>query len=161
VGEIDMPNPDRKLTSGMFVTVDVHYGESEEATLIPLSALFENPATGATGIYVTKSSLDREPVGQFKSGESTVLTEPVPFEFVAVDVLARGRMEAGIRGAEKGDWVITLGQNLLAGQPGEARVRPVKWEWVDKLQNLQREDLMEEVVKKQQAVVIDTVSSKE
>ena len=110
---------------------------------------------------MTKANLDREPVGQIKDGQTAVLSEPVPFEFVEVNVMARGRMEAGISGAKPGDWVISLGQNLLAGQPGEARVRPVKWEWVDKLQNLQREDLMEEVVRKQKTVLIDTSAIKE
>jgi len=48
---------------------------------------------------------------------------------------------------DPGDWVVTLGQNLLGPDSGRARIRPVKWDWVQQLQNLQREDLMEEVVR--------------
>jgi hypothetical protein len=51
-------------------------------------------------------------------------------------------MEAGITGVEPNKWVITIGQNLIGGNEGKARVRPVKWMWVEKLQKLQREDLM-------------------
>ena len=37
--EIDLANPDLHLKPGMFVTVDIFYGESEQATLVPLSSL--------------------------------------------------------------------------------------------------------------------------
>jgi multidrug efflux pump subunit AcrA (membrane-fusion protein) len=154
--EIDLPNPDETLKSGMFVTVDIYYGESENATLIPLSALYENPESGITGVYTNQSPINRETSGQMNADEGARLTNPVSFKFMAVDIIARGRMEAGIRGVDPGDWVISLGQNLLGGQPGEARVRPVKWDWVNKLQNLQREDLMEEVVKRQKVIEVDT-----
>ena len=160
MAEIDLKNPGRELKSGMFVTVDIYYGESEEATLVPLSALFENPLTGVTGVYISKATLNRESVIQLGGNEPVSLTDPVDFEFIPVDVVAKGRMEAGIRGVEEGVWVITLGQNLLGGHPGEARVRPVEWKWVERLQHLQREDLMEEVIKQQQAVRPDTTADK-
>ncbi len=51
--EIDLKNPEGQLNPGMFVTVDIFYGESEQATIVPLSALYENPATGITGVYVS------------------------------------------------------------------------------------------------------------
>jgi HlyD family secretion protein len=156
--EIDIANPDHELKSGMFVTVDIYYGESEKATLVPLSALYENPETGVLGVYISQSPLNREPVVQMDRDETALLTEPTTFKFVPVDVMARGRMEAGISDVKPGEWVITLGQNLLAGQTSEARVRPVQWEWVKKLQKLQREDLMEEVVRQQKAVQYDTSS---
>jgi HlyD family secretion protein len=158
--EIDLANPDGVLKSGMFITVDIYYGESEEATLVPLSALYENPASGVTGVYVSQTMLDREPIGQLKTDGSTLLTDPIPFKFVPVDIVAKGRMEAGIRGVNPDEWIITLGQNLLGGQPGQARVRSVKWEWVEKLQHLQREDLMEEIVKKHHAIYVDTVTTR-
>ena len=145
----------------MLITVDIYYGESEEATLVPLSALYENPLSGVTGVYVSQTMLDREPVGQLKTDGSALLTDPIPFKFVPVDIVAKGRMEAGIRGVNPDEWIITLGQNLLGGQPGEARVRAVKWDWVQKLQHLQREDLMEEMVRKHQAFHVDTVSAKQ
>ncbi len=49
--EIDLKNPDGKLNPGMFVTVDIFYGESEQATIVPLSALYEDPESGLTGVY--------------------------------------------------------------------------------------------------------------
>ncbi|NIR94021.1 MAG: efflux RND transporter periplasmic adaptor subunit, partial [Gammaproteobacteria bacterium] len=58
--EIDLANPEGRLKPGMFVTVDIFYGQSERATLVPLSSLYEHPARGATGVYVSKASLDRE-----------------------------------------------------------------------------------------------------
>ena len=58
------------------------------------------------------------------------------------------RMEAGIVGVDPGQWVVTLGQNLLGGETADARVRPVEWGWVEKLQTLQREDLMQEVIER-------------
>jgi RND family efflux transporter MFP subunit len=159
--EIDLTNPDGRLKPGMFVTVDIFYGESERATLVPLSSLYEHPARGGTGVYVSKTSLDREPVGRLSADESIILTDPITFEFVPVEVIAKGRMEAGIAGVDEGDWVVTLGQNLMGGESGTARVRPVKWEWVERLQNLQREDLMEDMIKKQQATGVDTVSGEQ
>jgi len=157
--EIDMENPDRELKSGMFVTVDIFYGESEQATLVPLSALYEDPATGVAGVYITEATLNREPVVSVKTDNSVPLSDPVDFKFVPVDVIAKGRMEAGIRGIDSGKWVITLGQNLLGGEEGKARVRPVNWTWVERLQKLQREDLMEGLVKRQREVASDTVST--
>jgi hypothetical protein len=137
--------------------VDVYYGESEEATLVPLSALYENPSTGATGVYVSKTSLgDVQPGGAMNDGEAVTLTAPVAFDFVPVEVIAKGRMRAGIRDVEPGSWVITIGQDLLGGAAGNARVRPVHWEWVEQLQHLQRQDLLQEIMRRQRAAGEDT-----
>jgi HlyD family secretion protein len=157
--EIDMANPGHYLKSGMFVTVDIYYGESEQATLVPLSALYESPLSGATGVYVSRDSLNRIPVEPLEKGGVGTLTEPIPFEFVPVDVIAKGRMSAGIQGIEPGAWVATIGQDLLGGAPGEAKVRPVDWTWVEHLQNLQREDLLEEITQRQQDAEKDTAAS--
>jgi HlyD family secretion protein len=151
-GEIDVPNPEGLLKPGMFVTVDVFYGESKEATLVPLSSLYEHPATGVTGIYVTESSLDLDPAATLSSDQSITFTPPVPFTFVPVRVIAKGRMHAGILGVEPGHWVVTLGQNLLGNETSEARVRPVAWDWVEKLQNLQREDLMQDMIERKSSL---------
>ncbi|UCG61622.1 MAG: efflux RND transporter periplasmic adaptor subunit [Candidatus Zixiibacteriota bacterium] len=148
-GEIDMANPGHRLKSGMFVTVDIYHGESEKATLVPLSALYDNPLTGATGVYVSRDTLNRIPVEPTDIGRASSLTEPIPFEFVPVEVVAKGRMSAGIRGIEPGSWVVTLGQDLLGGESGDAKVRPVDWNWVEHLQNLQREDLLQEIIQDQ------------
>lgn len=156
--EIDLANPGHVLKSGMFVTVDVFYGESEKATLVPLSALYENPMTGGTGVYVNRDTLSQiqtEPTSGGNSQDRS-LTEPVAFQFVPVEVIAKGRMSAGIRGIDPESWVVTIGQDLLAGDSGQARVRPVDWSWVEQLQNLQREDLLEEMVNGKQAAGTDT-----
>lgn len=150
--EIDVANRDGLLKPGMFVTVDIFYGESEEATLVPLSALYEQPATGVTGVYVTEASLDVDPAASLNGDKPITFTPPVPFTFVPVQVIATGRMNAGISGVKPGLWVVTLGQNLLGTETGEARVRPVKWEWVEKLQRLQREDLMQDVIERKSSL---------
>jgi RND family efflux transporter MFP subunit len=158
--QIDLANPGRKLMSGMFVSVDVFYGESEQATLVPLSSLYENPSTGETGIYITKESLQAEPVTTGGAPARTALSDPVTFTFVAVEILAKGHMEAGIRGIEPGEWVITIGQDLIGSDSSRARVRKVDWAWVENLQQLQRQDLLQEFMKKQQAAADDTVALK-
>jgi RND family efflux transporter MFP subunit len=158
---IDIANPNSRLKSGMFVTVDIYYGESEQATLVPLSALYENPSSGVTGVFVSSDTLNREPVGAgtLGSDQAVPLTDPVLFEFVPVEVLAKGRMQAGIDGVEPGKWIVTLGQDLFGADSGTARVRPVKWEWVELLQNLQRQDLLQEIMERQQKTGRDTIPS--
>ena len=154
--EIDLANPGHHLKSGMFTTVDIYYGESEQATLIPISALYDSPLSGATGVYVSRDTLNRIPVEPLTNGGSGSLTEPVPFDFVPVEVIAKGRMSAGIRGVEPGSWVVTIGQDLFGGESGQARVRPIDWAWVEHLQNLQREDLLREIMQRRQAAGKDT-----
>ncbi len=157
--EIDLANPEGRLKSGMFVTVDVFYGESEQATLIPLSALYENPSTGGTGVYVCQDSLRGESVNVMSDGQTASLTNPVSFKFVPVEVIAQGRMSAGVTGVAPGSWVVTIGHSLLDTESATARVRPVHWEWVEQLQNLQREDLLQEVLKRQHEAGSDTALS--
>ncbi len=147
--EIDLANPDHALKSGMFVTVDIYYGESEQATLVPLSALYDNPLTGATGIYVGRDTSNQIPNEPGETGENASLTRPVMFDFVPVEIIAKGRMTAGISGVEPESWIVTIGQDLFGGESGQARVRPVDWAWVEYLQNLQREDLLEELTQEQ------------
>lgn len=144
--EIDFANPERKLRPGMFVTVDVFHGESAQATLVPLSALYEDPVTGRIGVFVSQKEFEAAQVDETGVPHSASLSEPVPFLFVGVDLIAEGRMDAAVRGVDEGDWVVTVGQNLLGGENPQARVRPVAWERVQRLQRLQREDLMEDVI---------------
>lgn len=143
VGEIDVSNPDGRLRPGMFLTVDVLYGESEEATVVPTSALWDDPGSGRRGLYV---------VDMDGSAASAELSEAeLPVEFRAVEVLAEGRGTAGVRGAEPGEWVVTVGQHLIAGQSAKAaKVRSTTWERVLELQGLQKEDLLRGFLDKQQ-----------
>lgn len=156
--EIDLANPKHLLKSGMFVTVDIHYGESEEATLVPLSALYENPLTGGTGVYVCRDTLGQIQPEASGAGGTGGLSQPVPFEFVPVTIIAKGRMSAGIAGVDAGSWVATIGQDLFGGESGQAKVRPVDWAWVEHLQNLQREDLLQEIIQEQKTTGEDTVT---
>lgn len=144
--EIDLPNPERRLKPGMFVTVDVHHGESEQATLVPLSAIYEDPATGLVGVYVARDDLAAGPHREGGVTGDGYLTEAIRFEFVPVEIIAEGQMQAAVRSVTPEDWVVTVGQNLLTGDLARARVRQVDWSHVERLQRLQREDLMLEII---------------
>lgn len=156
--EIDVPNSDRLLTSGMYVEVDVSYGETRQATLVPKSALYENPETGTRGIFVAPSLGSEVPVSapdEFNPDDPPPLTKPTPTDFREVEILAEGRQTVGVRGIEPGAWIITVGQNLLstsAGERTDARVRPMPWSRLMALQRLQDVDLLERVLDRQQRI---------
>jgi RND family efflux transporter MFP subunit len=156
--QIDVENPEGALLPGMFVTVDVLYGESVQATLVPKSAIYEDPATGAVGI-VTAPSIGLEiplVMPDSESDETPPMTPPTPTEFRRVEVLAEGRHVVGVEGIEPGDWVVVVGQHLVTGRsqdgPPQARVRPIRWERLLELQGLQREDLLRQFMEKQQRI---------
>lgn len=154
--EIDVRNSAGLLSPGMFVTVDVFYGESRQATLVPTSALYEDPATGILGV-VTAPSLGLEiPVDEpetFDPENPPPFMESTPMAFQPVEVLARGGDAVGLRGIEPGNWVVVVGQHLLEGIANErvpARARVVSWQRVSSLQDLQDEDLLRQFMAKQQ-----------
>jgi multidrug efflux pump subunit AcrA (membrane-fusion protein) len=154
--EVRVPNPDGFLKAGMFVQVDVAYAESQKATLVPLSALYEDPTTGKRGVFVAPTLGTEVPV-EMPDAENTddppPLTQPTPTRFRQVEILAEGSQTAGIRGIEPGDWVITVGQNLLstsADDRVDARVRPMSWSRLIALQRLQDTDLLQRVLNRQQ-----------
>ncbi len=165
--EIDVPNPGGVLRPGMFVAVDVAYGESEQATLVPESALFEHPTSGEMGVYVTPSLTRETPVrepDEYDSDNPPPLTEPTPVSFLPVDVLARGRGVVGVRGISMGDWVVTIGQDMLALKTGTnlvARARPVTWPRVAALQEMQDQDLLLEFMGKQQRMADSIAAERE
>tara|TARA_R110000868_G_scaffold383578_2_gene650589 strand:+ start:1302 stop:2603 length:1302 start_codon:yes stop_codon:yes gene_type:complete len=146
--EIDVENQNGWLKPGMFVPVDVLFGESEKATLIPISAIYTDPTSGAEGVFVASSmGSEIEPANDSNNGNSLdPLTEPTPVQFKLINVLARGRMEVGVGGLESGQWVITLGQDLLGEGREQARIRTVSWDKVIGLQMLQREDLLKQAL---------------
>jgi len=146
--EIDVPNDGRLLLPGMFVTVDVLYGESEQATLIPLSAIYKHPRTGETGVYLAPNfGLETEPVEQVNAENPPPLSSPTEVNFVSINVVAKGREAAGVTGIRSGQWVITVGQNLLVGnEQGQARIRAIAWNRILSLQRLQPDDLLREVM---------------
>lgn len=158
VGEIDIANPGGRLLPGMFVTVDLLFGESQIATLVPTSAtIWEEGAGGQRGIFVIDDAS-----GLTEAGEKVaeIVPEPRGVTFQPVEILAESRGVAGVEGVEAGQWVVTLGQHLLqdrSSQPGSsaagplmARVRPTSWERVLELQRLQRQDLLTGFMSKQQ-----------
>lgn len=154
--EIRVPNPNGLLKAGMFVKVDVAYAESQKATIVPLSALYEDPTTGKRGVFVAPTLGTEVPV-EMPDAENTddppPLTKPTPTRFRQVEILAEGAQTAGIRGVEPGDWIVTVGQNLLstsADDRVDARVRPMSWSRLMALQRLQDSDLLQRVMRRQQ-----------
>lgn len=148
--EIDVQNRENLLRPGMFVPVDVLYGESEKATLIPTSALYTNPQTGEQGVYVATSlGMEVEPAESIDPDNPPPLTDAIEVQFQPINVLARGRMQLGISGIDPGKWIVTVGQDLLSGGRGQARVRAISWDRILALQGLQRQDLLRSVLEKQ------------
>lgn len=146
--EIDISNTADILMPGMFVTVDIFYGESEQATIIPLSAIYRHPRTGETGVFVAPDfGAEVEPVEEIDSSNPPPLSDATVTEFVPINVIARGRESAGVTGIQSGDWVVTVGQNLLINnEAGTARIRAVSWNRIMDLQQLKPRDLLREVM---------------
>ena len=152
VAEIDVQTNTDLLRPGMFVPVDILVGESEQATLIPVSALYTDPTTGEEGVFVASSlGSEIQPAEEDSNntGAPSVMTEPTDVEFKPITVLARGRMEVGVAGLESGQWIVTVGQDLLAEGRTQARIRAMSWDRIYQLQLLQREDLLKEVLQEQ------------
>lgn len=140
IAEIELPNPGRRLRPGMSVKVDVIHGESSQTTLVPLSALYEDPRTGSLSVYV---------VPGMTAGAAQ--EQPRNVARRTVSVIARGAGAAGITAVQAGEWVVSNGQHLLARDDVRtARVRPATWERILQLQGLQREDLLAEFLTRQQ-----------
>jgi RND family efflux transporter MFP subunit len=139
-GEIDVDNRAGRLLPGMFVTVDVATGSSQPATLVPVSALWEDPQTGLVGVYVVDRG--RAPAGA---------AGPFPVALQPVAIRAEGRATVGVEGVEPGAWVVVVGQHLLAtASTPQARVRVTDWDRVMQLQARQHEDLLTAFLEKQQ-----------
>ncbi len=144
--EIEVTNPDRFLRPGMFVTVTVKYGESDQAILVPNNAIFYHPDFGEQGIFVAeRAGMELAFEGDEPARE---LTGPADVRFVAVDIVARGRQVSGIAGIPNDAWVITLGHNLLLRGETQANVRPVDWDHILNLQQIQSRDLFDIIQEK-------------
>jgi RND family efflux transporter MFP subunit len=151
--EIEVENSKTLLKPGMFIPVDILYGDSRQATLIPTSALYTNPETGNEGVFVASSiGMEIEPADSIDPDNPPPLTEPTGVEFKEVNVIARGGMEIAVAGVESGSWVVTVGQNLLSAGRGTARVRTVDWEHIISMQQLQRQDLLQQVLNRQDGI---------
>jgi HlyD family secretion protein len=147
--EIDVENEDGLLLPGMFVTVDVLYGESEHATLIPLSAIYRHPQTGETGVFVAPGfGIESEILEEIESsGAIGQLSNPTEVVFKPIEVIARGREAAGVTGVTSGDWVVTVGQNLLVRDRREqARIRATSWDNILEKQRMRPQDLLMDIM---------------
>ncbi|MDG5768212.1 efflux RND transporter periplasmic adaptor subunit [Balneolales bacterium ANBcel1] len=144
--EIEVDNPDRILRSGMFVSVNIRYAESERSVLVPNNAIYYHPDRGQNGIYVA------ERTGQellFDGDEPPdELIGPASVQFVPIQIVARGRLITGVEGIPQDSWVVTLGQNLLVRGSEEAYVRPVSWDHIINLQEIQSRDLFDIIERK-------------
>lgn len=162
-GRIDISNANGRLTPGMYVDVDVYYGETDEATLIPTAALYEDGRTGRLGVFVAseyspapveKEEVILEPAGE-SVGPGAGLSDPTDIVFREVEVVARGRESIGVRGVGPGEWVVVVGHDLIdsdLSQPVPARVRSLPWDQIVSLQELQQHDLLRQFMEKQQRV---------
>jgi HlyD family secretion protein len=164
--EIDVANPTGALVPGMFVTTNIFYGESEEATLVPASAIYDHPTTGEVGVYIATDMpsgavAQRSPAplltafaGQDGGASDERRPAPMRLHFRAVEIVAEGPQTTGIRGVEAGAWVVVVGQHLLSAQAGDGppqgRVRRIAWDRILELQRLQRDDLLRDFMDRQQ-----------
>ena len=98
------------LLPGMFVEVRLMLGRSTTSTLLPASAVWEDPLTGDWTVFVVEETDGlHEPAAQ--GGEIPEARRRVVRR--SVEVLAEGRGRVGVRGVDEGEWVVTLGQHLL------------------------------------------------
>lgn len=55
IAEIEITNEGGLLRPGMYVSADIFYGDSDQATLVPNNAIYRHPREGFEGIFVTPS----------------------------------------------------------------------------------------------------------
>jgi HlyD family secretion protein len=151
--EIDIEEHGTLLRPGMFVTVDVLYGESESAALVPNNAIYTDPALGQEGVWLARVDEARTPLEAGSGAEPPDALQPagpVTVEFVPVEVIARGRLSAAVQGVDEGQWVVTVGHELLSrNDTGLAVIQPTPWEHIMRLQQMQTRDLLDLIQRKQ------------
>ncbi len=152
--EIDVEEHGALLRPGMFVSVDVLYGESEVATLVPNNAIYTDAREGREGVWlarVAEAHAPLEPGTNVAPRGDLDPAGPVDVEFVAVEVVARGRLAAAVEGIEPDQWVVTVGHELLSrNDTGKAVIQPTPWEHIMRLQQLQTRDLLDLIKSKQE-----------
>ena len=127
-----------------FMPVDILYGDSVQATLIPTSAIFTDRNTGVESIYILNTDITDVPAIQATTEN---LSEPIGVELRPLNIIARGQNEVAVSNLDPDRWIVTLGQNLLSADGrSQARARPVTWAHVMELQGLNREDLLSDVL---------------
>jgi RND family efflux transporter MFP subunit len=153
--EIDVLGASALLRPGMFVAVEVLVGTSAASTLLPSSALWENPLTGDWVVFVIADSAGLiEP----EAPSDAIPERPREIEVRPVTIVADDGSRVAVNGVDENEWVVTIGQHLLqesleaSGGPISARVRPTTWDHILDLASLQREDLLEGFLAKQRVV---------
>jgi len=151
--EIEVVNREGRLLPGMYVSVRLLHGATGEATLVPFSALREDPRTGFVHLFVVE---DADGLTEPETPGTDIPDQVRRVVRRQVELVSESRGAAGVHGAEEGEWVITLGQHLLDEamkaadtDSAEARVRPTSWHHVLGLEALQREDLLETFLSRQ------------
>jgi HlyD family secretion protein len=152
--EIDVEEHGTLLRPGMFVTVDVLYGESEVAALVPNNAIYADAREGTEGVWlarVDEANAPLEPGAAEEPRGDLEPSGPVAVEFVPVEVVARGRLAAAVEGVDPGQWVVTVGHELLSrNDTGKAVIQPTPWEHIMRLQQMQTRDLLDLIQRKQE-----------
>lgn len=152
--EIDVEENATLLRPGMFVSVDVLYGESEEGSLVPNNAIYTDARLGTEGVWlahVDEANAPREAASGTAPRDLLDPTGPVSVEFVEIEVVARGREATAVRGVEPGQWVVSVGHELLSrNDSGKAIIQPTPWEHIMRLQQMQTRDLLDLIQRKQE-----------
>jgi RND family efflux transporter MFP subunit len=136
--EIDVERHDALLRPGMFVTVDVLYGESEVGALVPNNAVYTDVRDGREGVWLARVDEANAPL---EPGSGAVPRDvldpsgPVDVEFVPVSIVARGRLATAVAGLTPGQWA--------DNETGKAVIQPTPWEHILRLQQMQSRDLLE------------------
>lgn len=145
--EIDVAAHEGLLRPGMFVTVDVLYGESRTSALVPNNAIYRDARDGREGVWLAALEEAQRPLegGTLPAPiDELAPAGPVAVRFAPVTIVARGRQATAVEGVEPGDWVVTVGHHLLANNDGGlAIVQPTPWDHILRLQQMQTRDLLE------------------
>ncbi len=152
--EIDVEENAALLRPGMYVSVDVLYGQSEEGSLVPNNAIYTDARLGTEGVWlarVDEANAPREAGSGTAPRDLLDPTGPVSVELVPIEVVARGREATAVRGVEPGQWVVTVGHELLSrNDSGKAVIQPTPWEHIMRLQQMQTRDLLDLIQRKQE-----------
>jgi RND family efflux transporter MFP subunit len=145
--EIDVNEQDGRLLPGMFVTVDVLYGESQTSAIIPNNAIYSDTRDGREGVWLASVDEANRPLEGAPASAPRGDLEPagpVSVRFAPITIVARGRESTAISGVSAGEWVVTVGHHLLANNnSGKAIIQPTPWEHILRLQQMQTRDLID------------------
>lgn len=142
--EIDVHQTNGLLRPGMFVTVDLIYGNSGPTTLLPNSALYQHPRLGFTGVYHVETATEEdEGANSLKAGDKRLAS----VHFKPVEVVSRGRVVSGVTGVDPDSWTVTVGQYLLASRDnGKATIHATDWNHILEMQTMENRDLLQTIL---------------